>query len=72
VGVVLPEYEVGEMIILTEVFNLVLEESCRPCRGVGMDYDKNDDWNICSSCNGSGETPTDAGKVLLEFIRKYS
>lgn len=50
-----------------------LESECLDCQGTGNNYvSADDEFAICSHCNGSGLIPTPIGLRILELVRHNS
>lgn len=51
-----------------------LEEICSHCDGYGQSYEEPDYNKMvpCPECKGRKTVPTEAGKELLEFIKKFA
>ncbi len=53
--------------------HLFFERPCPKCQGEGVHpRNRHDDTRIyCESCHGSGQTPTELGKALAQFLYRH-
>lgn len=49
---------------------LALEKLCVTCRGTGEEQTETDDLT-CAHCLGRGRIPTNEGKEVLAFVRRW-